>query len=1306
MNSSRSELPLEPSGDGAGRQERKADDTLASLVAWLSDSGRRQGWDSVPTDPDEPRRQGPAAAEGGRPELPPLAGNEGPIRTVLAHDIWLRRQRGETPVLAEYLRRFPEYEPVLRDLLPPPSGPGGTLDTSPSVPAPDSPTSHPATRKIDGAGGPGTGALSPPPGASPGRTVREGSTDGGPDTVDVAPAWRLGDYEVLGELGRGGMGVVYKARDLRLNRVVALKMILSGGHATEADRARFRGEAEAVARLQHPNVVQIFEVGEYGGLPFFSLEFVEGRGLDRQLAGTPQPAREAAELVVVLARAIHAAHQANIIHRDLKPANILLRRRQGDGRPAGAEAAAVPLSAFEPKITDFGLAKRLDESEGATREGAIMGTPCYMAPEQAGGNVQAVGPATDVYALAAILYELLTGRPPFKGASALNTIWQVLNREPVGVRQLQPSVPRDLETICLKGLQKEPAKRYGSALALAEDLQRFLDGRPILARPAGAWEKAVKWARRRPTQAALAGTALLAVLGVLAGTGFYGLYKDQKAASLQAALDRRDKIDQFRSQAEQAEREGRLGDAKEDWDRALATLDADPGAPQDELRREIVERLEAVNQRLREQQAEAERQIARQKVLEGVARFGKARNTVLFHEVNFTEPDAPANRALLCREAPAALAHLGLRVGTEAADVRAALDPCREHLTTRREFEQLAAGCYEVLLAWAEAEAPPPTAEDASGARRALRLLDVAADLGAAYGLPSPQAYHVRRARYLARAGDAAAAEAERKLAAEAKPTTALDHFLTALDCYRQQPSSSRHTQMVAQAIAAQGLASPIASPGVFPQALVGWKVAALDVSALHLPLTEAACERVLRQEPDHFWAHYLQGLCQLRTRRWADAKVSLTACVGRQPDFPWPQLLRASAHTESGAFATAEADFEEVLRQAKDPLLRTSALINRGGLRVRQKRWDEAVKDLQEAIGLQPGLPQSYVTLASAYQGEQKLDDAVAALDRAIERQPGDPLLHYTRGRLHQDRGAWDAARKDFSRCIELEPRGARSERLASAYVERGRLSHRDGEASLARGDRDSAEDAFFDALADFAGALVAFPDYAPAYRQQAETLLALNRDAEAGEALDRFLARERGTAPIYRARGLIHVRLGEPGRAVEAFTYALHLGQDAATLGFRGWAYLKTGAVQPALEDFEKALAVAPEDSDALCGRGVARVLLGQVPGAVADAELAVKVSPRSPGVLFAAACIHGRVVGRLEARLRGRELPRRQERDLVQQLNVSRTQAVALLGAALRVLPREERRAFWREKVEREVALSPVRRELEQLALSNGW
>ncbi len=348
----------------------------------------------------------------------------------------------------------------------------------------------------------------------------------------TAPLWVDG-HEILGELGRGGMGVVYKARHAQLGRAVALKMLLGGGFAGEEDRERFRAEARAVARLQHPNIVQVFDVGEWragtGGppLPYFTLEFVGGGSLGDHLAGKPQPPTQSARWLLTLARAVHYAHAHGVIHRDLKPSNVLLT---GDG---------------QLKLCDFGVAKLLTGTDLKTLSGLLVGTPEYMAPEQAMGNAHAVGPAADIYALGAVLYTCLTGRPPLQGATVLETLMQVRTRDAVRPSRLQPGVPRDLDTICLKCLEKEPSRRYANAGELADDLERFLDGQTIRARPAGVVERGWKWARRRPAVAGLlAAVALLLAISLPTVTW---LWIGEKQARQDEATERR--------RAEEASRE-------------------------------------------------------------------------------------------------------------------------------------------------------------------------------------------------------------------------------------------------------------------------------------------------------------------------------------------------------------------------------------------------------------------------------------------------------------------------------------------------------------------------------------------------------------------------------------------------------------------------------------------------------------------------------------------------------------------------------------------------------------------------------
>jgi serine/threonine-protein kinase len=395
-----------------------------------------------------------------------------------------------------------------------------------------------------------------------------GSTDNGSITPTIQPndIEAIPGYELLGILGRGGMGIVFRARQLSLKRQVALKMILSGRHARPTERARFQREAEAVARLQHPNIVQIYEVGEQNGLPYFSLEFVNAGSLAQFLQGNQQPSNLSAQFVLDLARAMHYAHKRGIVHRDLKPANILLQldesqilkngqmtepRRPREAERGEREREAQPrvdtaifrdLPSYVPKITDFGLAKHMGGEDGLARPGPIVGTPSYMAPEQAHQHSDAViGPQADVYALGAILYEMVTGRPPFLGTTAEETAQQVLSFEPVPPTQLQPKIPRDLETICLVCLQKDPVLRYSSAEALAEDLRRFLGNEPILARRTALPERVVKWAVRRPLIAALS-------IGGLALTSLLWWIWWQKAVTFRAE---REEIFQAWQQSEQ-----------------------------------------------------------------------------------------------------------------------------------------------------------------------------------------------------------------------------------------------------------------------------------------------------------------------------------------------------------------------------------------------------------------------------------------------------------------------------------------------------------------------------------------------------------------------------------------------------------------------------------------------------------------------------------------------------------------------------------------------------------------------------------
>jgi mono/diheme cytochrome c family protein/predicted Ser/Thr protein kinase len=357
------------------------------------------------------------------------------------------------------------------------------------------------------AGLPGTLPASPQVGDGWGQEVS--AVDGGADHSHE-PLPSIPGYEITRVIDRGGMGVVYEARQVALGRTVAVKMIWSSRLGPKI-LARFRREAEAAARLQHPNFVQVFEVGQVNGRPFFSMEYVAGGSLAQRLARQPPSPRQSAALIETLARAVDAAHERGIVHRDLKPSNVMLT---ADG---------------VPKIADFGLAKRLDDDADHTHTGEILGTPSYMAPEQAEGRKDQIGPATDVYSLGTILYELLTGTPPFQATNPLDALRQVIWHEPVAPSRVRRNVPRDLEAICLKCLEKSPARRYPSALALADDLRRFQDGQPVTARHVGPVRRAWKWIRRHPLAMAWGTTAaLVASIAVFLVAGPYQAQREAR----------------------------------------------------------------------------------------------------------------------------------------------------------------------------------------------------------------------------------------------------------------------------------------------------------------------------------------------------------------------------------------------------------------------------------------------------------------------------------------------------------------------------------------------------------------------------------------------------------------------------------------------------------------------------------------------------------------------------------------------------------------------------------------------------------
>jgi len=774
-----------------------------------------------------------------------------------------------------------------------------------------------------------------------------------PRALPAADLPRIPGYEVQQILGRGGMGVVYKAWHQRLNRAVALKMLLAGAYARPEELQRFLREAEAVAGLNHANIVQVHDVGGLEGRPYFTMELVEGGSLAQKVAGTPQPARQAAALVATVAEAIQVAHQSGIIHRDLTPSNILLT---ADGTP---------------KITDFGLARRL-EGGGLTLSGVIMGTPSYMAPEQARGQKEGLGPASDTYALGAILYELLTGRPPFRSETAAATLHQVLSEDPIPPSRLVPRLPRDLETICLKCLQKEPQRRYASAAALASDLRRFLRGEPIAARPLGPLSRLVRWVRRRPTAAALSGVLLAAVLLALALVGVWLWLSGQRTATVRAAAEDLREVTRL-------QHKGDLVGARVTLERAKGRLGAGgPAELQQRLERagndlELVARLDAIR-------------LDRAIVVAGV--FNRTRSN-RDYEREFraaglgTVHDAPGVVAARVAGSPVRRALVAAlddwAVCTADARRRAWLlevartadpDPWRDQVRDPQAWEDRAR-LYKL-------------AETAAVAEQSLQLLVALGE------------------RLQARSGDADAVHFLRRVQ-QAHPTDFYANFMLA----NALAWTNRNEDAVGYYRAALA---------VRPDAAVAWYNFGDALRLLgRLDEAIAALEQCVRLGPRHGWAHAALGSALRAKSRTDDAIDHLQAALwlGRDRAFNHTELARALQ--DKRRWEEAIAHYRTAVKLAPN---QSGTHFDLGMALKGPGRQEEAIAELRKSVSLNPNWSTGRANLGRMLLDRSRLDEAASELRQAVTLAPGDQsaqaMLRTTlirQGRLDEARAAWQKA-------------------------------------------------------------------------------------------------------------------------------------------------------------------------------------------------------------------------------------------------------------------------------------------------------
>jgi eukaryotic-like serine/threonine-protein kinase len=985
-------------------------------------------------------------------------------------------------------------------------------------------------------------------------------------------------FEILSDLGHGGMGIVYKARHLRLKRLVALKVIRYDRHSNPEDLARFEIEAEVVARLNHPNIVRIYEIGKADGVPFVALELLEGGTLKDRLAGTPQPQRETAKIMSTLARAVHAAHEAGVLHRDIKPSNVLFDREG------------------TPKIADFGLAKRMDVEEGETITGQVIGTPSYMAPEQARGWAREIGDAADIYSLGAILYEMMTGRPPIKGETQAETLKLVLEEDPVTPSHLRPKVSFDLETICLKCIARDPQRRYANALALAEDLDRFLEGEPILARRTPIWERAIKLSHRHPVF-----TAVLAIGLVAAGSvgGWYLEAAHLENGRLEGVLQTAGK--------KASDAEGAI--AKNDWTGALKILsglvsgiekETDERIAQLRLRAqsdyEQADRGLAADQEANEARERAEQaRIRIEAVRSRLSTFREHLEEAKFLDARFggLEPDNAVEAT--CQHARASLATFGSVVDDDLWT----LAPLPAELTAR-ERDEVTNGFYELLLILADAVAQSPGASHSERAEQALRIVDRAPRVRST----ATRAYHLRRSAYLESKGDPKSAFRERQQADRLAPEDAFDFFLVGRDLAMKSD----------------------------------WNAAIANFRA------------ALQKQPDHFWAQCMHAIGQLQLRDPSKAVIGLNACLQQKLDCPWLYLLRGLAYGAQGKlardlaardpedaialsataaenFEAAEADYRTALTLLEIKPMSSELpyvlLVNRGYIRIERDDLDAAAVDLEAAAARNNHRYEAFSGLAHVYQRQGRTDLALAQIATAVRLAPERPELHRARADLLLGLEGYSPELKGVVlHDLETEIRKLPAQRRDDALREldlalkcesagkRGVAFDKIRQAVLFH-----VSDRNREALDACDATLAIAPRVALAHQMRIKVLLDSRQYDDLIHSCDLALGSVAPSAELYELRGMAKDRLGNYSGAIDDYTLSLwHKPDTARVLRHRGWSFLAQDAFKLAENDFDAAVRLAPTDPDAYSGRALVRAQLGRHEGAAGDAERSLQLAPRN--------------------------------------------------------------------------------------------
>jgi serine/threonine protein kinase/Tfp pilus assembly protein PilF len=1165
----------------------------------------------------------------------------------LAEEFLDRYRRGERPALKEYVAQHPELAAEIREVFP-------AMAMMENIALADE-------------------SLAEDEGAAGGRPP--------PDVLK-----QLGDYRIIREVGRGGMGIVYEAEQVSLGRHVALKVLPRKTLLDAKHKRRFEREARAAAKLHHTNIVPVFGVGEHDGMPYYVMQFIQGLGLDEvlgelkrmqgagvhtggevrvtrkdvsaaevarsllsgqflpPLSSTIEAATRSLELSapglaaptisgqlsgsfalssssavlpgqsgfgskargrkqtywqsvarigVQVAEALEHAHGQGVLHRDIKPSNLLLDLRG------------------TVWVTDFGLAKA-DDQQNLTHTGDILGTLRYMPPEAFESMTDRRG---DIYSLGLTLYELLALRPAFEEHDRRRLVKLVTTTEPPRLDRLMPSVPRDLVTIIHKAIDRDPAHRYDSAGDLAADLQRFIDDEAILARPVRPWERARKWARRRPAAAALVALSVAVVMGLFAGVLFVNaMLRHQLRERELAAL--RDQIADRRVKASEALRAKDPDEAIMLLEEALEKTKADPSLG--EFVSEIQEQLSGAYQDKRDNDPKL-RKEAREKY----DRFRHFHEEALFRATFPLSRDTLAEASAAQQAAESALGLFGWKRGLEWNLTLA--NPYRECEADIR------AGCYELLLLLADMvpqpEGNPGLLSQNPHSGEAIAILDQAASIRT----PPTRAYYLRRMHYLLQNGQQDSAEAARRQAEKA-PMEALDFLLEGYSLLRKGEDLDKAVE---------------------------------------------AFNEALKKRPDYFWAHYLLALCHLRAQRMQAALVCLNYClrIESQPQ-PVVYLVRGVVNARLGNVPAAEDDFQRGLDRKPDSWTEYGLYNNRGVARLRGHDLGGAVEDFQRGIRIEPHRMEAHLNLSEAFEelarkaGTQAPVIALLAppsvpvvrpllactlLDRVYWlRKAGEQLkdtavtwnedgsLLLRRARLHRECGELRAALEAIDKAVA--PGTLNTESPWRIYGERGLIR-----SQLAK----KVED-YLAALEDFDRALADPKANARIHVWKANTLLQMaeaDRDParkaehyrEAEAALDPYLksrkARTREVLAVYRFRGLLRMKLAKNSGAIGDLTVALEAGDDSQLLAERGWAHLALTECNDALDDFGKALGLSPENGRAHVGRGLALLLKSnptrmEVREAVRHAEKALACDPTKASLVYDAARIYAQASARMAA------------------------------------------------------------------------